>query len=110
MDVEVIINIKFLLLIHRTPRLARNVDIKMDETEVQSEQEQEPEVLAEWDPGSSDHDALDLFFASVCQSTKRLPKKYQSQIKREVLDTLLRIEEQYEADAGETKMDVSKVF
>ncbi|XP_045775070.1 transcription factor Adf-1-like [Maniola jurtina] len=92
----------------RNPRQLRD-DIKIDETEVQSEQEQDSEV---WDPGNgnSDSDSLDLYFASVCQSTKRLPKKYQNQIKREVLDTLLRIEEQYEADERESKMPVSKIY
>lgn len=71
-------------------------NIKIDETEVQSEPEQETEV---WDSSSSDHDSLDLFFASVCQSTKRLPKKYQNKTKRLVLDALLKVEAQFEAEA-----------
>ncbi|XP_045500131.1 uncharacterized protein LOC123697669 [Colias croceus] len=72
-------------------------DIKIDEAEIQSDQEQESEP---WDPGN-DQDSLDLFFASVCQSTKRLPKKLQNQVKRQVLDVLLKVEEQYEGN--ETK-------
>lgn len=80
-------------------------DIKLDTSEAQSDQDQESEV---WDPGNSDQDSLDLFFASVCQSTKRLPKKYQNQIKKQVLDVLLRVEEQVEAEVGESKMEVYK--
>ncbi|XP_050347654.1 uncharacterized protein LOC126771681 isoform X3 [Nymphalis io] len=80
-------------------------DIKLDDTEAQSDQDQESEV---WDPGNSDQDSLDLYFASVCQSTKRLPKKYQNLIKKQVLEVLLRVEEQVEAESGESKMTVYK--
>ncbi|CAG4944686.1 unnamed protein product [Parnassius apollo] len=75
-------------------------DIKIDETEVQSEPEQECEV---WDPGSSDQDSLELFFASVCQSTRRLPKKFQNQVKRQVLDVLLRVEAECENETRDSK-------
>lgn len=61
-----------------------------------------------WDPGNEHQESLDLFFASVCQSTRRLPKKYQNQIKRQVLDVLMKVEEQFEADTVETKMDLYK--
>ncbi|CAK1550306.1 unnamed protein product [Leptosia nina] len=75
-------------------------DIKIDESELQSDQELEPET---WDPGN-DQDSLDLFFASVCQSTKRLPKRMQGLVKRQVLDVLLRVEEQWEN--AETKVAI----
>ncbi|KAG6451142.1 hypothetical protein O3G_MSEX006954 [Manduca sexta] len=80
-------------------------NIKADETETQSDQE--PEV---WDPGNVDQDSLDLFFASVCQSTKRLPKKYQGMIKRQVLDVLLRVEDEYDNEHDENKDGVTKNF
>lgn len=80
-------------------------DIKLDASEAQSDQDQDSEV---WDPGNSDQDSLDLFFASVCQSTKRLPKKYQNQIKKQVLDVLLRVEEQVDVDLDESKMEIYK--
>ncbi|CAH0720595.1 unnamed protein product, partial [Brenthis ino] len=89
----------------RPNRLSMKSDIKLDTSEAQSDQDQESEV---WDPGNSDQDSLDLFFASVCQSTKRLPKKYQNQIKKQVLDVLLRVEEQVETEVGESKMEVYK--
>ncbi|XP_026741621.1 transcription factor Adf-1-like isoform X2 [Trichoplusia ni] len=101
-------------------------NIKIDETEAASDDEREHEV---WDPGNQlgnqlgnqpgnqlgnqpgpDHDSLDLFFASVCQSTKRLPRKYQSSVKRQVLDTLLRVEEEWENEQSESKVDVSKDY
>ncbi|XP_045451344.1 uncharacterized protein LOC123660291 [Melitaea cinxia] len=89
----------------RPNRRSLRRDIKMDDTEAQSDQDQESEV---WDPGNHDQDSLDLYFASVCQSTKRLPKKYQNMIKKQVLDILLRVEEQVEAESGESKMSVYK--
>ncbi|CAH0589313.1 unnamed protein product [Chrysodeixis includens] len=101
-------------------------DIKLDETEVASDGEHEHEV---WEPDGGqqpgagaqarlqprhqpgvDVDSLDLFFASVCQSTKRLPRKFQSSVKRQVLDTLLRIEEEWENEQSESKLDVSKDY
>ncbi|XP_072944660.1 uncharacterized protein [Epargyreus clarus] len=78
-------------------------DVKLDETE-QSEQEQES-----WEQ-HVEQDSLDLFFASVCQSTKRLPKKYQSQLKKQVLDALLRVEEECENEPADNKPDVYKGF
>ncbi|XP_047535472.1 uncharacterized protein LOC126771681 isoform X2 [Nymphalis io] len=89
----------------RPNRRSLRRDIKLDDTEAQSDQDQESEV---WDPGNSDQDSLDLYFASVCQSTKRLPKKYQNLIKKQVLEVLLRVEEQVEAESGESKMTVYK--
>ncbi|XP_046969749.1 uncharacterized protein LOC124537078 isoform X2 [Vanessa cardui] len=89
----------------RPNRRSLRRDIKLDDTEGQSDQDQESEV---WDPGNSDQDSLDLYFASVCQSTKRLPKKYQNLIKKQVLEVLLRVEEQVEAESGESKMAVYK--
>ncbi|XP_014361412.2 transcription factor Adf-1 [Papilio machaon] len=78
-------------------------DNKIDEMEMQSEAEQEL-----WEPSTSDNDSLDLFFASVCQSTKRLPTRYQNQIKKQVLDILLRVEEEHENESSllqETKTE-----
>lgn len=66
-----------------------------------------------WDPGHStgaggeDGDALDLFFASVCQSTKRLPRKHQAVVKRQVLDVLLRAEEDAEVDDAKPFSEIS---
>lgn len=93
------------MTMRRNQRHAIREDIKMDETEVQSDQEQEI-----WDPGNADQDSLDLFFASVCQSTKRLPKKYQGLVKRQVLDVLLKVEEECESEHGESKIGVAKGF
>ncbi|XP_071452665.1 uncharacterized protein [Hetaerina americana] len=41
-------------------------------------------------------DDLDLFFASACQSTRKLPRRFQNQIKRELLDSISRAEDQLE--------------
>lgn len=84
--------------------------LKADDMEAAPEHEREPEV---WEPthqDNSDHDSLDLFFASVCQSTKRLPRKFQSSIKRQVLDALLRVEEEWEVEQAESKTEVNKIF
>ncbi|GBP46699.1 hypothetical protein EVAR_86952_1 [Eumeta japonica] len=51
-------------------------------------------------PDSQEPEALELFFASVCQSTRRLPLRYQHQIQRHVLELVLRAEEDYEAEAA----------
>ncbi|XP_041982083.1 uncharacterized protein LOC121735350 [Aricia agestis] len=98
---------------HMTQRKARRVrhDVKIDELE-QSEVEETPA----WEPGGAagrladppqggggDDDALDLFFASVCQSTRRLPRHLQHNVKRQVLDVLLRAEEEFYSE--ENKMD-----
>lgn len=71
--------------------------------DIQSEVEQD-EL---WEPSTADSDSLDLFFASVCQSTKRLPTKYQNQIKKQVLEVLLRVEEEHENENSllETKTE-----
>lgn len=85
-------------------------DMKLDEADMTSDQERDPEV---WDPGhqsSTEHDSLDLFFASVCQSTKRLPRKFQSSVKRQVLDALLRVEEEWETEQTESKIEDNKDF
>ncbi|KAJ0174898.1 hypothetical protein K1T71_010006 [Dendrolimus kikuchii] len=87
------------MTMRRNERTAIKEDIKMDETEPQ-QSDPESEV---WDPGHGDQDSLDLFFASVCQSTKRLPKKYQAKVKRQVLDVLLKVEEDYDNDVVESK-------
>ncbi|KAF9421229.1 hypothetical protein HW555_002701 [Spodoptera exigua] len=97
------------MTIRRSQRAVKS-SIKVDDMEVGSEHEREPEA---WLPGhqaSSDHDSLDLFFASVCQSTKRLPRKYQSSVKRQVLDALLRVEEEWEMEQTESKAEVNKDF
>ncbi|XP_030025720.1 transcription factor Adf-1 [Manduca sexta] len=93
------------MTMRRNQRHPIRENIKADETETQSDQE--PEV---WDPGNVDQDSLDLFFASVCQSTKRLPKKYQGMIKRQVLDVLLRVEDEYDNEHDENKDGVTKNF
>lgn len=82
----------------------------MDDTDIASDQEREPEV---WDPShqpSTDHDSLDLFFASVCQSTKRLPRKFQSSVKRQVLDALLKVEDEWETEQTASKSEGNKDF
>ncbi|KAL4714359.1 hypothetical protein ACJJTC_009711 [Scirpophaga incertulas] len=87
-------------------RISEAADVKLDDMEEPSHQsEHESEV---WDPGHSgaDQSSLDLFFASVCQSTKRLPKKHQNAIKRQVLDVLLRVEEEFETEQMEAKEDI----
>ncbi|XP_059057757.1 uncharacterized protein LOC131851291 [Achroia grisella] len=77
-------------------------DVKVVEAEEQSDHESEV-----WDPGNSstDQDSLDLFFASVCQSTKRLPRKFQNQVKRQVLNVLLKVEDEFENDQSDTKTE-----
>ncbi|CAG9565091.1 unnamed protein product [Danaus chrysippus] len=92
------------MTVRRNQRHVRQ-DIKIDETEVPSDQDVDSEL---WEPGNEHQESLDLFFASVCQSTRRLPRKYQNQIKRQVLDVLMKVEEQFEADTVETKMDLYK--
>ena len=97
-----------LLLVSRSRRSKDGV--KVDEADIASDQEREPEV---WDPGhlsSTEHDSLDLFFASVCQSTKRLPKKFQASVKRQVLDALLRVEDEWETEQTESKTELTKEF
>ncbi|KAG0716690.1 Transcription factor Adf-1 [Chionoecetes opilio] len=47
---------------------------------------------------SEQRDDLDYFFMSACHSTRRLPRRLQTQIKREVLDCIARAEEQHEND------------
>ncbi|KOB73729.1 Bm8 interacting protein 2d-2, partial [Operophtera brumata] len=88
------------ILPYVTVRRRREVKqhIKLDEPEEHSDPELNKET--EWEPGPErgEHDALDLFFASVCQSTKRLPRRYQGVVKRQVLDVLLRVEEDAGAD------------
>ncbi|XP_066988678.1 uncharacterized protein [Macrobrachium rosenbergii] len=51
----------------------------------------------------SDQDDLDLFFRSACQSTRRLPRRLQNQIKRDLLDSILSAEELYEIEMSESK-------
>ncbi|XP_072944662.1 uncharacterized protein [Epargyreus clarus] len=80
--------------------------IKTDDAEVQSDQEQEAPA---WDPRHTDQDALDLFFASACQSTRRLPRKYQNVVKRQILEVLMRVEDDFENDHNDNKSDVYKV-
>ncbi|XP_026753248.2 uncharacterized protein LOC113513453 [Galleria mellonella] len=94
------------MTVRRNQRHIRD-DIKVVETEVQSDQESEI-----WDPGNptTDQDSLDLFFASVCQSTKRLPRKLQYQVKKQVLDVLLKVEEEFESGQSDTKTEVNKNF
>ncbi|XP_063536847.1 uncharacterized protein LOC134746409 [Cydia strobilella] len=92
------------MTIRRTQRRIR--DVKIDETDKDMQSEGESET---WDTGNGDQDSLELFFASVCQSTKRLPKTYQNQVKRQVLDVLLRIEEEAE-EVHDTKTAVNRNF
>ncbi|XP_023947026.1 uncharacterized protein LOC112052252 [Bicyclus anynana] len=93
----------------RSPRALR--DLKRDEAEAPEPEAPEPPEAdeADWEPGG-DHDALDLFFASVCQSAKRLPRRLHRGLKRDVLDALLRAEEQHEADQRDCKEAVSKLY
>ncbi|XP_068617596.1 uncharacterized protein [Battus philenor] len=86
------------MMIRRGERAAP-AEVKADEAEPQSEAEPEPEL---WEPSVTevDDDSLELFFASVCQSTKRLPLRYQNQVKKRVLDALVRAEEDHDSEAG----------
>ncbi|XP_064098701.1 uncharacterized protein LOC135209873 [Macrobrachium nipponense] len=52
---------------------------------------------------SDQDDDLDLFFRSACLSTRRLPRKLQNQIKRDLLDSILSAEELYEGEVPESK-------
>ncbi|XP_048481983.1 uncharacterized protein LOC105387754 [Plutella xylostella] len=54
-------------------------------------------------------DPLELFFASVCQSTRRLPRKVQSQVKRQILDVLLKAEEETEDSKAFVSVDTEYV-
>ncbi|GFR03712.1 MADF domain-containing protein [Trichonephila clavata] len=56
----------------------------------------------QWDaPDASD---LELFFISMFQSTRKMARCYQSRVKREVLNTILRVEDEYER-----RVDVSPI-
>ncbi|XP_050664835.1 uncharacterized protein LOC126965334 [Leptidea sinapis] len=89
------------MTIRRNRRLVKD-DIKIDEEEVQTDPD--PECPEPWESGNTDQDdSLDLFFASICQSVRRLPKKYQNMIKRQVLESLLAVEENYEMENAENK-------
>ncbi|KAI8439057.1 hypothetical protein MSG28_012927 [Choristoneura fumiferana] len=65
------------MTMRRTQRRTKELKIDVNDKEIQSDQELEP-----WE-ASGDNDSLELFFASVCQSAKRLPKTYQDQLKRQ---------------------------
>uniref|UniRef100_A0A2A4JMZ9 BESS domain-containing protein n=1 Tax=Heliothis virescens TaxID=7102 RepID=A0A2A4JMZ9_HELVI len=96
------------MTIRRNPRFDKS-RVKADETEAASDQECEAEA---WEPAHQpgEHDSLELFFASVCQSTKRLPRKHQAAVKRHVLDALLRAEADWEADQTDSKAELNKDF
>ncbi|XP_047032265.1 transcription factor Adf-1-like [Helicoverpa zea] len=93
------------MTIRRNPRFDKS-RVKPDEAEA-SEQEGEAEA---WEPPAPEHDSLELFFASVCQSAKRLPRKHQAALKRHVLDALLRAEADWEADQADSKAELNKDF
>ncbi|XP_075980082.1 uncharacterized protein LOC142979176 [Anticarsia gemmatalis] len=98
------------LLPYMTMRRERQIkeDLKLDETEPSEVEEERPEPEV-WEPGSGDDSSLELFFASVCQSSKRLPRKLQASVKRQVLDVLLRVEEEWE-QALHAKPELDKDF
>ncbi|KAL0870840.1 hypothetical protein ABMA27_004684 [Loxostege sticticalis] len=80
------------MTVRRNDRQIKDTDVKIDDSEEAPPSDQESEA---WDPGS-DQDSLELFFASICQSAKRLPRRLQHQLKRQTLDSLLRLEEELE--------------
>ncbi|XP_067008278.1 uncharacterized protein [Anabrus simplex] len=43
-------------------------------------------------------DPLDMFFASMCETTKRLPPPYQNTIKRELFQVVMQAEEQHQLE------------
>ncbi|XP_045522052.1 uncharacterized protein LOC123712818 [Pieris brassicae] len=94
------------MTIRRNRRVIKD-DIKMDESELPSDQELETETwgAAEAPEEGGEHEALELFFASVCQSSKRLPRRLQATLKRQILDALLRAEEQCDDKAPPHKWD-----
>lgn len=85
--------------------------MKLDDTETSEVEEERPEHDL-WDSNyhATDDSSLDLFFASVCQSTKRLPRNLQSTVKRQVLDVLLRVEEEWEQVQTDSKAELNKEF
>ncbi|XP_068233048.1 uncharacterized protein [Palaemon carinicauda] len=56
---------------------------------------------------SKHQDDLELFFMSACQSTRRLPRRLQNQIKKDLLDSILRAEDLYECETSKNKIPVS---
>lgn len=102
------------LLPYMTARRDRHIkdDIKLDEVEASEAEEEraEPDLWDSSHLAGADNSSLDLFFASVCQSTRRLPRKLQATVKRQVLDVLLRVEEEWELAESETKIALSKGF
>ncbi|XP_063829219.1 uncharacterized protein LOC135078621 [Ostrinia nubilalis] len=86
------------MTVRRNERQVKDTDVKLDEGEEPPASDQESEA---WEPagGGGGDDALELFFASVCQSAKRLPRPLQQRLKRLTLDALLRLEEEADADA-----------
>ncbi|CAB3230276.1 unnamed protein product [Arctia plantaginis] len=101
------------LLPYMTMRRERQIkeDLKLDDTEASEVEEERPEPDL-WDSNyhATDHSSLELFFASVCQSTKRLPRKLQSTVKRQVLDVLLRVEEEWDQVQTDSKAALNKEF
>ncbi|KAJ2945355.1 hypothetical protein O0L34_g154 [Tuta absoluta] len=89
------------LVPHMTKRVRasnslRNVKLDLDAEPAPDPEaeEYEPWSAAAGEPHASaaDTDALELFFASVCASARRLPTPQRRQLKRLVLDALLRCE------------------
>ncbi|KAK9498454.1 hypothetical protein O3M35_003089 [Rhynocoris fuscipes] len=52
----------------------------------------------------------ELFFSSMCESTKRLPKLYQNQIKKRLFDAVLTAEHQYHVDINQQNSIQTCVF
>ncbi|XP_013196545.1 transcription factor Adf-1 [Amyelois transitella] len=94
------------LLPYMTRRNQRQLqDVKMDESAEPEQSEQEQEADA-WDHENvGDDDSMDLFFASICQSAKRLPRHLQNQVKRQVMDVVLRIEDEYNAEDSKAELN-----
>lgn len=43
-------------------------------------------------------DDMDLFFASACESTRKFPRRLRNKIKREILDLISRVEDEFELE------------
>ncbi|XP_073969311.1 uncharacterized protein isoform X1 [Rhodnius prolixus] len=53
-----------------------------------------------------DNRDIDLFFNSMCETTKKLPKLYQNQIKRKLFEAVLSAEHQIEVDKMDSKCKI----
>ncbi|KAG7312534.1 hypothetical protein JYU34_002057 [Plutella xylostella] len=103
----------------RVPNSTTLDEVKLDTTDADYDEDQPLAAPARgegaWGRGEGGWapeplaDPLELFFASVCQSTRRLPRKVQSQVKRQILDVLLKAEEETEDSKAFVSVDTEYV-